>query len=156
MLTTCHCLLIFQICVKKFQNWVHLCFGEVLKLKLSKGELIISNSLEMADTYLLGGGRQPPLPLIRVNILTIILVIYATLGKRCYALGGHSVFISGLLERGGQLPPPPILFRIIPIFTQIQRLKRSNSGHFKWFAPPGFASPLQFLTRCNSLAYLYI
>ena len=28
------------------------CFGKVLKLKVTKGELIISNGLEMADNYL--------------------------------------------------------------------------------------------------------
>ena len=61
MLTTCLCLQISQNCAKKFQNWVYLCFGEVLKLKVSKGELIISNGLEMADDYL-PGWKQPPLP----------------------------------------------------------------------------------------------
>ena len=67
MLTTCVCPPISQICVKKFQNWVHLCFGEVLKLKVSKGELIISNGLEMADDYLPGGVGATPPALVRVN-----------------------------------------------------------------------------------------
>ena len=59
MLTTCLRSQISQNCAKKFQNWVYLCFGEVLKLKVSKGELIISNGLEMADDYLLGGAPTP-------------------------------------------------------------------------------------------------
>ena len=49
---------IFQICDKNFQNWVAF-FGKVLKIKITKGELIISNHLEMADQYLLGGSRSP-------------------------------------------------------------------------------------------------
>ena len=52
MLTTCLRLHISQICAKIFQNWVYLCFGEVLNLKVSKGEIIISNALEIADDYL--------------------------------------------------------------------------------------------------------
>ena len=56
MLTTCLQRPISQICAKKIQNWVYLCFRKVLKLKVTKGELIISNGLEMADDYLLGGG----------------------------------------------------------------------------------------------------
>ena len=66
MLTTCLHLLISQICAKKFQNRVRLCFGGVLKLKVTKGELIISKSLKMADDYLLGGG--PGAPPVRVKI----------------------------------------------------------------------------------------
>ena len=62
MLTNCLCLHISQICAKKFQNFVHLCFGKVLKLEVTKGELIISNGLEMVDDYLPGGA--PPLPLV--------------------------------------------------------------------------------------------
>ena len=55
MLTTCRRQHIFQICANKFQNWVYLCFGKVLKLKATKGELIISNNgLEMAYAYLPG------------------------------------------------------------------------------------------------------
>ena len=46
---------------QEISNWVHLCFGEVLKLKLIKGELIISNGLEMSDAYLLGGVAATPL-----------------------------------------------------------------------------------------------
>ena len=62
MLTTCLQRPISQICAKKIQNWVYLCFGKVLKLKVTKGELIISNGLEMADDYLLGGGLPEPPP----------------------------------------------------------------------------------------------
>ena len=51
MLTTWLRSQISQNCAKKFQNWVYLCFGEVLKLKVSKGELIISNGLEIVDDY---------------------------------------------------------------------------------------------------------
>ena len=41
-----------------------------MKLKVSKGELIISNGLEMADDYLPRGGEQPPpLALVRVKKL---------------------------------------------------------------------------------------
>ena len=39
-----------QICAKKFEIWVNLFFGNILKLKVTKGELIISINLEMADT----------------------------------------------------------------------------------------------------------
>ena len=53
-----------QIFDKKFQNWVYQCFGGVLKLKVTKGELIISNDLEMAEDYLLGGGSRGPLPFL--------------------------------------------------------------------------------------------
>ena len=68
ILTTCLRSHFSQICAKKFQNWVYLCFGEVLKLKVTKGELIISNGLEMADAYLLGGVAAPPPPaLVRVK-----------------------------------------------------------------------------------------
>ena len=71
MLTSCLCLLISQICAKEFQNWVHLCVGEVLKLKLIKGEVIISNGLEMADTYLLGGVAATPPTLVRVKFWSL-------------------------------------------------------------------------------------
>ena len=64
MLTTCLCLLISQICAKKFQNWVHLCFGEVLKLKLIKGELIIYKGI---DYYFTMQSSWPSSP---SNILT--------------------------------------------------------------------------------------
>ena len=57
--TSCLRLQIFQICETKLQNWVALYFGKVLKIKVTKGELIISNHLEMADQYLLGGSRSP-------------------------------------------------------------------------------------------------
>ena len=67
MLTTCLCSHISQNCAIKFQNWVYLCLGGVLKLKVSKGELIISNGLEMADDYLPGGWEQPPLPLLGLS-----------------------------------------------------------------------------------------
>ena len=40
---------IFQICGKDFQNWVALFFGKVLKIKVTKGELVISIRIEMAD-----------------------------------------------------------------------------------------------------------
>ena len=62
MLTTCLRQHIFQICANKFQNCVYLCFGKVLKLKVTKGELIILNGLEMADAYL------PP-ALVRVKMV---------------------------------------------------------------------------------------
>ena len=68
MLTICLRSQISQICTRKFQNWVYLCFGKVLKLKVTKGELIISNGLEMADAYLPGGvGATPPPPLLGLN-----------------------------------------------------------------------------------------
>ena len=57
-LTSCLRLQIFQICGKNFQNWVALFFGKVLKIKVTKGELIISNHVETADQYLLGGHRR--------------------------------------------------------------------------------------------------
>ena len=38
-----------------------------MKLKVSKGELIISNGLEMADDYLPGGVGATPPALVRVN-----------------------------------------------------------------------------------------
>ena len=39
-----------------------------MKLKVTKGELIISNGLEMADAYLLGGvAAPPPPPLLGLN-----------------------------------------------------------------------------------------
>ena len=72
MLTTCLRPHISQICAKKFQNRVHLCFGKVLKLRVTKGELIISNRLEMADNFLLpagGGGAPPPCLDFLVNFL---------------------------------------------------------------------------------------
>ena len=49
ILTSCLQTPVSQICAKKFKNWVRLCFGNVLKLKVTKGELIISIHLEMAD-----------------------------------------------------------------------------------------------------------
>ena len=71
MLTSCLQTRVSQICTKKFKNWVCLCFGNVLKLKVTKGELVISNRVEMADRYLLGGGpKEPPPTLTRVNIVT--------------------------------------------------------------------------------------
>ena len=51
---------IFQNFGKNFQNWVALFFGKVLKIKVTKGELVISNHVEMADQYLLGGLEEPP------------------------------------------------------------------------------------------------
>ena len=60
LLTWCLQSQIFQICAKKFKNWVALCFGNVLKLKVTKGELDISIRLEMADDYRLGGARGAP------------------------------------------------------------------------------------------------
>ena len=42
-----------------------------MKLKVSKGELIISNGLEMADNYLPGGWAHPP-PLFRVNMYIVL------------------------------------------------------------------------------------
>ena len=62
ILTSCLWLQIFQISGKKFQNWVALCFGRVLKIKVTKGELVISNCIEMADQYLLGGLEESPSP----------------------------------------------------------------------------------------------
>ena len=40
-----------------------------MKLKVSKGELIISNGLEMADDYLPGGVGATPPALVRVKVL---------------------------------------------------------------------------------------
>ena len=54
MLTSHHQTHVSQICAKKFKNWVRLCFGNVLKLKVTKGELITSINLEMANGYLPG------------------------------------------------------------------------------------------------------
>ena len=51
VLTSCLQTPVSQICAKKFNNWVRLCFGNVLKLKVTKGELFISNRIEMADRY---------------------------------------------------------------------------------------------------------
>ena len=67
LLTWCLQSQIFQICAKKFKNWVALCFGNVLKLKVTKGELDISIRLEMADDYRLGGARGAPPASFRVN-----------------------------------------------------------------------------------------
>ena len=51
-----------------------MCFQNVLKLKVTKGELIISNHVEMADRYLLGGGaRGAPPTLVRVKILVVLM-----------------------------------------------------------------------------------
>ena len=59
----------FKFAPKNFKiKLVSLCFGKVLKIKVTKGELIISNGLEMADDYLPGGmGATPPLPLLGLN-----------------------------------------------------------------------------------------
>ena len=54
-LTNCLWLQMFQISGRKFQNWAALCFGKVLKIKVIIGELNISNHVETADRYLLGG-----------------------------------------------------------------------------------------------------
>ena len=80
MLTICLRSQISQICTRKFQNWVYLCFGKVLKLKVTKGELIILNGLEMADAYLPGGWLQPPSPpaLVRVELYKLVS------NKTCY------------------------------------------------------------------------
>ena len=67
MMTTCLQRPISQICAKKIQNWVYLCFRKVLKLKVTKGELIISNGLEMADDYLPGGVGATPPALVRAK-----------------------------------------------------------------------------------------
>ena len=56
ILISCLWLQIFQISSKKFYNWVALCFGKVLKIKVIKGEVVISNCIEMVDQYLRGGG----------------------------------------------------------------------------------------------------
>ena len=44
-----------------------------MKLKVTKGELIISNGLEMADDYLLGGIPEPPLVLLGLMDLELFL-----------------------------------------------------------------------------------
>ena len=59
-LTSCLQTRVSQNCAKKFKNWLRLCFGNVLKLKVTKGKLIISNQVEMADQYLMGGAPQAP------------------------------------------------------------------------------------------------
>ena len=65
-LTNCLWLQMFQISGRKFQNWAALCFGKVLKMKVTKGELVISNLVKMADPYLLRGAQGAP-PLARVK-----------------------------------------------------------------------------------------
>ena len=67
LLTWCLQSQIFQICAKKFENWVDLCSGKVLKLKVTKRELIISNHLEMVNRYLQWWLLVPPPSLIRVK-----------------------------------------------------------------------------------------
>ena len=81
MLTICLCSQISQICTRKFQNQVYLCFGNFLKLKVTKGELIILNGLEMADAYLPGGWLQPPspLPLLGLNCTSWFLIRHVTI-----------------------------------------------------------------------------
>ena len=49
MLTTCHWQPISQICAKKIFK-LSLCFGKYLESKVTKGELVISIHLEMADS----------------------------------------------------------------------------------------------------------
>ena len=49
MLTICLPLCVSELCAKKFEICVNLCFGNILKLKVTKGELIILIHLEMAD-----------------------------------------------------------------------------------------------------------
>ena len=77
ILTSCLWLQLFQISGKKFQNSVSLCLGKVLKIKVTKGELIILNHVEMADQYLQGGLRIPPPPYL--------------LGLTLYYKGGYNV-----------------------------------------------------------------
>ena len=69
MLTTCLRLRVSLICAKKFEIWVNLCFGNILKLKVTKGELIISIQVEMRDKLWRWCPVRTPLSLIRVNFL---------------------------------------------------------------------------------------
>ena len=48
----------------RFQIWVALNFWKVLKIKVTKGKLIIPAHLEMAHQYLQGGPQGPPLPFL--------------------------------------------------------------------------------------------
>ena len=51
MLTCCLQLQNFQICAKKFENWIALWFGNDLKLTVTTEEFIISMQLDVADNY---------------------------------------------------------------------------------------------------------
>ena len=52
MLTTCLQMRISQICAIKIKNGVRLCFGKVLKSKVTKGEIFDFIQLEMVDQKL--------------------------------------------------------------------------------------------------------
>ena len=67
MLTTCLRPRVSLICAKKFEISVNLCFGNILKLKVTKGELIISIHVEMADKLWCWCPVRTPLSLIRVK-----------------------------------------------------------------------------------------
>ena len=67
MLTICLRPRVSLICAKKFEIWVNLCFGNILKLKVTKGELIISIHVEMADELWCWCPVRTPLSLIRVK-----------------------------------------------------------------------------------------
>ena len=84
MLTTCLCWHISKICAKIFQNWVYLCFWKVLKLKVTKGKLIISKGLEMADDLPASRGGRHPLPLLGLMKFIDLLVKIAILRAFLY------------------------------------------------------------------------
>ena len=66
----------FHTCAKKFENWVDLCSGKVLKLKVTKREIILWNHLEMVNGYLQWWLLVPPPSLIRVKTLRTLLKIF--------------------------------------------------------------------------------
>ena len=66
----------FHTCAKKFENWVDLCSGKVLKLKVTKREIILWNHLEMVNGYLQWWLLVPPPSLIRVKTLRLLLKIF--------------------------------------------------------------------------------
>ena len=82
ILTTSLWLYFSQICAKEFQNWVNLCFGRVLKSKVTKGELVISNGVEMADRYVLGGLEEPPPHWLGLNFIHPAIWITNSMKKK--------------------------------------------------------------------------
>ena len=67
----------FHTCAKKFENWVDLCSGKVLKLKVTKREIILWNHLEMVNGYLQWWLLVPPPSLIRVKTLRLLLKFFS-------------------------------------------------------------------------------
>ena len=62
ILTSCLLPHISQICAKNFKTESACALERFLKLKVTNGELIISDGLEMVENYLQGGGTPgaPP------------------------------------------------------------------------------------------------